>query len=140
MSAPNDRKLAISMSNLERALARLEEALREPQTNSLAIDGTIQRFEFAIELTWKTLRRALLLEGIETKTPREALQEAFGAHWIDDEDVWLTMLRDRNETSHIYDEAKAREIYGRVPRYFSAMTSALATLKERFVSVPVDDR
>jgi len=37
------------------------------------IDGTIQRFEFVIELYWKTLKRLLALEGINTYTPRESL-------------------------------------------------------------------
>ena len=35
---------------LGRALDRLGEALDQPEDNPLAIDGTIQRFEFAIEL------------------------------------------------------------------------------------------
>jgi nucleotidyltransferase substrate binding protein (TIGR01987 family) len=84
---------------LGRALDRLREALAETEDNPLAIDGTIQRFEFAIELSWKALRRLLLREGVTTTTPREALQEAFRVGWLADEGAWLQMLRDRNETS-----------------------------------------
>ncbi len=90
---------------LGRALARLGEALAEPETNPLAIDGTIQRFEFAIELAWKALRRFLIREGVTTTTPREVLQEAYRAGWLSDEAAWLQMLRDRNQTSHTYNEA-----------------------------------
>jgi hypothetical protein len=43
MNDQNERKLAISIANLERALARLEEALQEPDRNSLVVDGTIQQ-------------------------------------------------------------------------------------------------
>jgi nucleotidyltransferase substrate binding protein (TIGR01987 family) len=129
MNDPNERKLALSIANLERALARLGEALQEPDSNSLVVDGTIQRFEFAIELLWKTLRRALLAEGIETRTPREALVQAYQLQWIDHEDTWLAMLRDRNETSHIYDELKAREIYGRIPDYHREMQAALCRIR-----------
>jgi nucleotidyltransferase substrate binding protein (TIGR01987 family) len=66
---------------------------------------------FAIELTWKSLKRVLADEGVETGTPREALMQAYKARWIDDEALWLSMLRDRNATSHIYDEDTARQIY-----------------------------
>lgn len=102
----NDPKAAQSLHNLGCALERLHEALQEPEGNSLVVDGTIQRFEFAIELYWKTFKRLLALEGIQSNTPRESVQRAFQAEWIADETAWLGMLRDRND-SHIYDEATA---------------------------------
>ena len=94
----SERKRKAALANLERALTRLEEALAVPEDAPLAIDGTIQRFEFALELTWKSLKRVLADEGIETRTPREAMTEAFRAYWIDHEALWLSMLRDRNAT------------------------------------------
>jgi nucleotidyltransferase substrate binding protein (TIGR01987 family) len=129
-----DQKAAQSLENLERALKRLEEALREPGSNSLVIDGTIQRFEFVIELYWKTFKRLLAIEGLEANTPREALQKAYAAHWIDDEAVWLQMLRDRNETSHIYDEAAARRIYAHIQQNFPVLKKTFLFLKKRFLS------
>ena len=44
------RKALQSLENLEKAIGRLEEALNEDDENSLYIDGTIQRFEFTIDL------------------------------------------------------------------------------------------
>ena len=133
---PDDKptKLLISIGNLKRALRRLGEALQISDDNALVVDGTIQRFEFAIELCWKTLRRALLVEGIETTTPREALREAYRVHWLEDEAVWLSMLKDRNETSHVYSEEKAREIYGRIGGYHAAMLRVLETLTKKYRS------
>ena len=64
-------RLAQSVDNLGRAIDRLEEALREPAANSLAVDGTIQRFEFTIELFWKTLGRLLEAHGLRTETPKD---------------------------------------------------------------------
>ncbi len=113
------------------ALERLREALAEPTANSLAIDGTIQRFEFTIELFWKALKRLLAYEGIETSTPRETLQQAYQVGWLTDETAWLDMLRDRNQTSHAYDKALAREIYERVRLNFPELERALATLRRR---------
>ncbi|MBE0510941.1 MAG: nucleotidyltransferase substrate binding protein, partial [Gammaproteobacteria bacterium] len=59
----SEEKIQQSLTNLGRALTRLEEALKEPDTNSLVIDGTIQRFEFVIELFWKAFKRILSREG-----------------------------------------------------------------------------
>jgi nucleotidyltransferase substrate binding protein (TIGR01987 family) len=75
----SDSEDARSVATLARSLERLREALAQPGDNPLAVDGTIQRFEFAIELFWKTLRRLLMREGIATTTPRQALTEAYRA-------------------------------------------------------------
>ncbi|MEW6379025.1 MAG: nucleotidyltransferase substrate binding protein [bacterium] len=128
----NDPQAVQSVRNLGNALQRLREALQEPEGNSLAVDGTIQRFEFVIELYWKMLKRLLASEGIETYTPRESLQRAFQANWLSDETAWLQMLRDRNETSHIYDEATARRIYGHIRDYFPEMERTYQFLCHRF--------
>ena len=124
-------KLNQSLTSVERALKRLEIALVQNLDNELVVDGTIQRFEFCIELFWKMLKRALQEEGIETGTPREAIQKAFQVKWFDDEHLWLQMLHDRNQTSHIYDEEVAMEIYRRIPSYHSAMKMTFEMLKIR---------
>lgn len=131
-----ERKVAQSMSNLERALMRLEEALLEDPNNSLVVDGTIQRFEFTVELFWKTLKRILLSEGIETKTPKETLKEAYQAGWLSNEKAWLQMLKDRNETSHTYDHESALKIWENIKSYFPEMKKTLNTLKEKVNGYP----
>ena len=127
----SDGRLAQSVDHLGRAIDRLEEALREPAANSLAVDGTIQRFEFTIELFWKTLRRLLEAHGVRTETPKDTLRKAFQAGWLEDETVWLQMLRDRNETSHAYDESAARRIYESIRHNFPAMRQAFERLRQR---------
>lgn len=127
-----DPRIRQSVRNLSRAVDRLAEALAQPPANSLAIDGTIQRFEFTVELFWKTLRRCLEAEGVAPGTPRDTLTSAFHAGWIDDETAWLSMLRDRNQTSHVYDEAAAQAIYSRIRGYFPVMRRALDWLHTRY--------
>lgn len=128
----SDSEDARALAALRRALDRLREALAEPEGNPLAIDGTIQRFEFAIELSWKAMRRLLIREGIATSTPREALQEAFRVGWLTDEAAWLQMLRDRNQTSHTYNETVARRIYANVRAAFPEMERTCRLLEDRF--------
>ena len=125
-------KIRQSLSNTSDALTRLEEALKKPKRNKLAVDGTIQRFEFAIELLWKCFKRLLTNEGIETTTPREAIEKAFQAGWLLDEDLWLRMLKDRNETSHIYNKALANVIYIRIKKYYSQTKHVFEFLREKY--------
>lgn len=112
-----------TLDNLKRALSRLNEALEQSDNmdDTVYIDGTIHRFEFCFELFSKTLRRALLELGLDTKTPRDAIKMAYQARFIDNEKLWLQMLRDRNETSHIYDKDTAREMFKRISSYYDEM-------------------
>lgn len=124
-------ELRRSLSQLTKALARLREALAEPESNPLALDGSIQRFEFTIELFWKVMKRLLFEEGIEASTPRETLQQAFRVGWLTDDQTWLSLLRDRNQTSHAYDEEVARAILGRVRDAVPEMTRLCEELQRR---------
>lgn len=125
----SDAKLRQGFANLGRAPDRLEEAVAQPEAaNPLVIDGTIQRFEFALELFWKSLKRLLAAEGIETATPKETSGAAYQAHWLHDQTAWLDMLADRNRTSHVYDAAMARSIHGRIKDYAPVMRASFTRL------------
>jgi hypothetical protein len=51
-----DIRWQTSLAQLGKALERLGQVLTEPPDNPLLVDATIQRFEFTIELFWKTFR------------------------------------------------------------------------------------
>jgi nucleotidyltransferase substrate binding protein (TIGR01987 family) len=121
-----------SLEGLGKALARLEEALDIPHPNSLIVDGTIQRFEFVTTLYWETLKRLLAEEGIDAPTPKETLKQAFQIKWLDDETAWLQMLKDRNETSHVYDEKTALRIYKNIQKNFPELKQVYAKLAARY--------
>lgn len=125
----NLSKAQQSIINLEKALNRLQEALQIDKPNQLMIDGTIQRFEFVIELFWKTLRRILEEQGNITSTPKDTLKNAYRIGWLKNEEPWLQMIQDRNETSHIYDQKKAAEIYSNIKNYYPLLEETFALLK-----------
>lgn len=129
----SDYKVKISLENLGKALGRLEEALQADGSDSMIRDATIQRFEFCIELYWKTFKRLLEQEGILVTTPREALQQAYRVRWIHNEAAWLQMLKDRNQTSHVYDEATALMIYNHIRSHFSELARTYEFLKDKFL-------
>jgi nucleotidyltransferase substrate binding protein (TIGR01987 family) len=125
------KEITYSVEKLDRAVLRLQEAVAAKESD-LKIDATIQRFEFTFELAWKTLKRALLLEGEICKTPRECLKAAFRLGLLDDEEQWLSMLDDRNAMAHIYDETAAKEIFSRIPGYYLAFAKLVEVLRRRY--------
>ena len=69
------------------------------------------------------MKRLLSLEGIDTHTPRETLQKAYAAGWL---------LRNRNETSHVYNEDKAKEIYDHIKNNYPELQNVFNFLNKRF--------
>jgi nucleotidyltransferase substrate binding protein (TIGR01987 family) len=125
----NERALERLFEDLGRSLDRLAEALQVAADKPLVIDGTIQRFEFTFELFWKTVRRLLARQGVESNSPKAVLQGAYRLGWLDDERRWVKLLEDRNLTSHTYREDLAREIYSRIPAHHAAMREAVQKLR-----------
>lgn len=105
----------ISYQKYKKALKRLQEALNEEETD-IVIDGVLHRFEFTFELSWKTMKDCLEYMGIVNKTgsPRENIQLAFKQGLIDDGEMWINIMLDRNSLAHLYDEDTSREIYDNI--------------------------
>ncbi len=76
-------------------------------------------------------KRLLDAEGLDARTPREVLQRAYQAGWLDDEETWSGLLRARNATSHTYNEAIALSIYGSVRTALPEMQRAVRLLARR---------
>ena len=122
-------EVLLALERLRQADARLEEAI-ERARDDLHRDGVIQRFEFTVELLWKTLKRVLEYEGLSCTSPRACIKEAFRHGLIGDDEVLLDMLEDRNRCSHVYDEKAAEEIFTRIRSvYAGAIQRVLATLQ-----------
>ncbi|MDQ7032948.1 MAG: HI0074 family nucleotidyltransferase substrate-binding subunit [Desulfonauticus sp.] len=90
----------------------------EECSKELEKDGVIQRFEFTVELLWKTLKSILFYQGIECYSPRNCIKEAFKANIIEDDEILLDMLEDRNISSHIYDRQTSEEIFRRIKEVY----------------------
>ena len=115
---------------LDAAFEKLKKGT-ETATKELEKDGVIQRFEFTFELLWKTIKIILRSKGIEVKTPKDSLKEAFRLSWIEQEHIFLDMLEDKNKTSHIYDEETAEEIFQRIKRnYLPGIAKVIEKLKD----------
>lgn len=107
-------KLENKWEAFQTALNRLKEAIDmyEDDNNPVLLDGTIQRFEFTVELAWKLIKEYLESEKFgEFNSPKSVIKEAYKVQIIQNGEEWIEMLDDRNLTSHTYDEEVAKEIY-----------------------------
>ena len=75
--------------------------------------GVIGQFNLTFELAWKALQAVLRIHGVggaETGSPREILQLGYKFGFIDNAEVWLTMLKKRNTLVHVYDDEESNEM------------------------------
>lgn len=124
------KNLNYALKKLENAFLKLKDGV-EVANDELEKDGVIQRFEFTFEILWKTIKLFLKHQGVDVKTPRECLKEAFRIGIIDDEENFLDMLEDRNVTTHLYDKEESEQIFIRIKNnYILSFENVLDKLKK----------
>ncbi|MFN8790022.1 MAG: HI0074 family nucleotidyltransferase substrate-binding subunit [Bdellovibrionales bacterium] len=99
--------MAVQISELRKAVQRLQDALIQPKTEFLR-DSVIQRYEFSVELAWKTAKRVM---GSATTAPKDLIREMAQNGYISDVEVWLKAVDMRNLSSHTYKEDLAEQVY-----------------------------
>jgi len=130
----SDIRWKTSLDTLGKSLDRLGEILQVTlDEKDYVLDAAIQRFEFCIELYWKVLKHLLAREGVVTQLPKESLKKAYAAGWLEDEEIWLNMLKDRNMTSHTYKHEIALEIYKAIQKYYPEMRKVYNVLVSNFL-------
>lgn len=112
------------------ALAQLEQAVaiyQKSRQDALYRDGLIQRFEFTVELAWKSIKEYLEDQGsvIAISSPRAILKEAYSAGIIHDGEGWNHILTARNVTSHVYDEKTAIDVADQISHEFLPLLQEL---------------
>ncbi len=116
-------------NHLNQALAQLRDAVTLAQQRPLSKleeQGLIQAFEFTHELAWNTLKDFLEDRGVQNLYgSRDATREAFKAGLIENGEGWMEMIKDRNLTSHTYDEKTAAQIVSAIRSAYYAEFEAL---------------
>lgn len=105
-------------ASFSKAFNQLEDAVslsKERQLSKLEEQGMIQAFEYTHELAWKTLKDFLEEKGNDSLYgSKDVTRAAFKLGLIDNGDVWMDMIKSRNQTSHTYNEGNAVEIVNAV--------------------------
>lgn len=103
------------------------ESMDLSELSQLEKEGIVQRFEYTLELGWKTLKDKMESDGLilDRISPKVVVKEAFQAKYIGQIEVWLEMINDRNLLSHSYDLETFESV---IPDIQSVYTPLLATL------------
>ena len=115
MAELNFDALKLSIAALEQGL---EEHAQYPQLSTVR-DGVIQRFEVAVDISQKLIRRVLqeVYQMEPAHIAKNAMREAAGMALIADAECWIGHVNARNETSHTYDASKANAVFERIPGF-----------------------
>ena len=132
--------LTKKLADFDNALNRLNEAYTQSQSHaggdlfSFFRDSAIQRFEFTLEIAWKSIKTFLLEhEGVECRSPKGCLRDFLSAGYLDQTQITqlLTMIDDRNLATHTYHESLAEEIFVRIDDYRVTLENILKILQEK---------
>ncbi len=125
------------LHNFNNALKTLTEAsalAQQRPLTQLEMQGLIQGFEFTHELAWNVLKDYLECKGYSGLIgSRDATRTAFKNELIADGEVWMDMIKDRNQTTHTYNlkvaERIAQDILQRFYPAFVALANTFASLE-----------
>ena len=122
----SENKLANHLSNSQRCLQRLDDAIRQPLDEDMfMLDAVVHRFNIAFELLMDTLLEYCVESDL---LPKERVKEyelnarkliglAFDCKLIDDDQTWIAIKDARNATAHEYDEQQALAHYNKIKSY-----------------------
>ncbi|MDQ2720384.1 MAG: nucleotidyltransferase substrate binding protein [Bacteroidota bacterium] len=97
--------------NFNKALSQLKKFIDKNELNDLEKQGLIKAFEYTYELAWNVLKDYFEYQGNKNiNGSRDAINEAFRKDLIINGEAWMQMFKDRNQTSHSYNETTANEI------------------------------
>lgn len=126
-------------SNFNKALAQLKNAVtlaQEKGLSELEQQGLVQAFEYTHELAWKTLKDFLEYRGAgDIYGSKDATRESFRLGLIENGEIWMDMIKSRNQTSHTYNQETVEAIVAAIIDYyfaeFEALQARLTRLREK---------
>ena len=121
-------------TQFKRALSRLNEMLRKYESSEgyedLIVDALrealAQRFEYSLEVAWKTCKRHLSEQGFieaSTGSPKSIMRLAFSNGLIADATPWIRYIDARQNTAHDYSEEKLDAVLEVVGDFFKDAVS-----------------
>lgn len=112
----NFNSLRYSIATLEKTLKiakKIEIENSDRELFEVVRSGVIQNYEVCYESAWKSMKRWIEenVEEVDGATRRALFIKAFENKPITDVEKWMLFHRARNNTSHVYEEETAEEVY-----------------------------
>ncbi|WNE41411.1 MAG: hypothetical protein AM1032_000151 [Mycoplasmataceae bacterium] len=91
--------------------------------------GLVKGFEISYELTWKTLKKVLEIQGVEALNPREVFRLSAQFGYIEDSQVWFDFGKERNLTTHVYDENIFHNLINFISKFLNEFRKVIGKLE-----------
>lgn len=114
-------KFSSALYDLKHALEFQDKAA----VDSFYYAGIAKSFEVCFEYSWKYLRQLVTADGLEAKSPREAIKVAGSLGYLDDAEKWLGFLEDRNQAVHDYVGVPQRDYLKTIIEFYAAARKLL---------------
>ena len=112
-----DVKFEKRWKSFKNSLDSLAEARQRDLSDSFVLSGTSAKFSITFDLSWKVMKDILIqhfaITNFVFESPREVLRAAYKAELIND-DIWMEMLKVRNQLAHDYDGVIVKEYCQRI--------------------------
>lgn len=131
----------IRLQKLHQAVQGLAEAMKfHSEDFNLALGdlvrcGHVQKFEYCIELLWKTIKVWLEIQEItDVNSPKEVIKSFYQTTKISDElyQSLLLALHHRNLYSHVYGEDEFIKLYQDIPKHVTTMKTVVSILQDAY--------
>ncbi|MFK8137694.1 MAG: HI0074 family nucleotidyltransferase substrate-binding subunit [Bdellovibrionales bacterium] len=126
--------MAISSFEFNKALSSLKDSMdlyyseKNNQKSQKAYrDSCIQRFEYSIELSWKTAMKIL---GSDIRAAKPAVREMARNNLISSPSKWFDFIDARNSSSHSYDEDIATRVFKQIEAFYPEAMSLSKKLED----------
>lgn len=97
-------------------------------------EALVQRFEYTVEISWKTVKRYLESIGIVSgSSPKKVIRDAAREEILDGNN-WIMFIDLRVMTSHDYSGEKLDNTLENMEVFYSNVNKLLITLQERLSS------
>ncbi len=125
--------------NFKENLKVLKEAGKQDLKNEFVTGGIINKFYIQFELSWKVLKELLVYEGVTEAangSPREIIKAAYRTYDFINEEIWLSMLSERNSASHVYDKKAAKTLVEKIiSEYIDSFVDLEKHIEERYQNI-----
>ena len=118
-------KIAQKKLELDKAIISFSNSLKidflnlDEVTADTVKNGQIQKFEYTVELLWKSLKTLSKETGIDLNSPKSVFKHAFTFSNLTDKEkeLALEMIDDRNKIAHEYKDYIMNVIYPKLKNY-----------------------
>lgn len=117
------KELINAINSFKNVLAIDVTSMDEVTTDAI-YNGQIQKFEYTVELLWKSLKSNIRETGIDLNSPKSVLRHAFTFSNLSDQEkeTALEMIDDRNKIAQEYKDYIMQVIHPKLKIYMNLIS------------------